>query len=162
MSIKQKSWKETTTKEKITGVAVMVLVVLFASKVITGFGKQKQEPQVGTQQTQTEGVRKQSPIEQETGKYLDYSYTILRKEGEPISVISFQPFLARDDTILIGAMREIIKQIYGENRLKKMTPTVVNKDGTNLLMFEGIEKNYYFLIVKEDTGEVHSFSLWDK
>ena len=29
-------------------------------------------------------------------------------------------------------------------------------------MFEGTDKDYYFLLVKEDTGEVHSMSFWSE
>ena len=95
------------------------------------------------------------------GKLLDrYGYSILQKKEEDKFVAVFEPFLPRQDAIVIGAMIELINQIYGKHKVKTLTPSIVEKNGMNTFMFGGIDGNYFFLPVKEDTGEVNSFIFW--
>jgi len=68
--------------------------------------------------------------------------------------------LPRNDAIVIGAMVDLIKKIYGKPKIVDLTPRIIRRRGINLFQFEGIDYNYLFLLIKQDTGEVHSFSLW--
>ena len=101
-------------------------------------------------------------VQQIQGVYMDYNYTILYQQGTSKYVATFQPFLPRNDAIVIGAMIELINQAYGKHTGKNLLPQPVSRNGVNLLVFEGIDKNYYFLLIKEDTGEIHSMSFWSE
>ena len=68
--------------------------------------------------------------------------------------------MPRNDAIVIGAMVDLIKKIYGKPKIVDLTPRIIRRRGINLFQFEGIDYNYLFLLIKQDTGEVHSFSLW--
>ena len=90
--------------------------------------------------------------------YFDFSYT---REGTQYAVV-FTPVLPRDDSTLIGAMLEVINTIYGKHKVTNITPQLVDRYGTNLIKFDGINENFYFLLVKEYSGEVSGFSLWSE
>lgn len=93
-----------------------------------------------------------------SGRYLNSNYTYTQKSGVVAAV--FKPFLPRDDTILIGAMLELVMQIYGKHQITDLKPNIVNRNGRNLIRFHGLGYDYFFLIVKQDTGEVNGFSMW--
>lgn len=88
--------------------------------------------------------------------YYDFSYT---KEGTQYAVV-FTPVLPRDDSTVIGAMLEVINTIYRKHKVTNLTPQLIDRYGTNLIKFEGSNGDFYFLLVKEYTGEVSGFSLW--
>ena len=92
------------------------------------------------------------------GKYGRHTYTYLR-DGDRYAV-TFRPFLPRDDGIVIGAMLEVINNVYGKHLGVDLTPELVPREGANLVRFKGKKHYYYFLLIKEDTGEVHSFMMW--
>lgn len=94
------------------------------------------------------------------GAYLDYEYEILKQEGEAQTVVSFTPFLAQNEGILKGAMIKVMTDIYGKHNLVDLEPKLTQRNGTGLIYYVGEDYNYYFLIIKEDTGEVHSFTTW--
>lgn len=93
-----------------------------------------------------------------SGRYLNSNYTYTQKGGMVVAV--FKPFLPRDDTILIGAMLELVIQTYGKHQITNLKPNIVSRNGRNLIHFQGIGYDYFFLIVKQDTGEVNGFSMW--
>jgi hypothetical protein len=93
-----------------------------------------------------------------TGLYLNYRY-VYQTSGNRTAV-SFKPMLPRDDAIVIGAMIEVLKVVYGKHIVVNLIPSLVEKRGTNVIRFEGTEVDYFFLLVKENTGEVNSFSMW--
>lgn len=95
-----------------------------------------------------------------TGTYLDYEYEIIQQEGEEQTVVSFTPFLAQNDGVLKGAMIKVMSDIYGKHNLIDLEPKLVERNGTGLIYYVGEEYNYYFLIIKEDIGEIHSFTTW--
>lgn len=90
------------------------------------------------------------------GQYLSYKY-FYAKEGDQMAV-HFSPFLPRNDATVIGAMKDVISTIYGE-RVVDATPSIVTRRGTNLIKLKGDRYSYLFLLIKEDTGEVHSFGI---
>jgi uncharacterized protein YgiM (DUF1202 family) len=110
--------------------------------------------------TAEEGYIKNTTQEGTEGrsKYLNYNYFWCKSEGKV--AVTFSPFLPRDDTVVIGAMLDVIGKVYGKHRVTDLNPKVVSRGGTNVVLFSGITEDYLFLIFKEDTGEVHSFTLW--
>lgn len=96
-----------------------------------------------------------------SGVYLDrYNYEIISAEDDSRYAVSFDPFLPLNDTIMIGAMIETITQVYGKHRLADLEPKLVQRNGIGLIYFEGVDYDYYFSIVKEDTGDINSFTMW--
>ncbi len=93
-----------------------------------------------------------------SGKYSKYNYTYTENDGVVITL--FKPFLPRDDTILIGAMLEMVNKVYGKHQISNLKPSIVNKGGRSLIQFQGKGYNYLFLIVKQDSGEVNGLSMW--
>lgn len=92
------------------------------------------------------------------GKYLQYDYWWMTSNGKTVAIYS--PFLPRNDTIVIGAMFDLINTVYGEHKIVDQNPQLVYRNGTNVVLFKGVKKDYLFLIIKEDTGEVNSLTLW--
>lgn len=141
----------------LSGVAGLAIVTSNTSSTKTA--NKKISP---TSTEKIEAPTSTGDFQQVQGTYMDYNYTILYQQGESKYVVTFQPFLPRDDTIVTGAMLEAINKIFGKTTIKDLAPQVVSRNGTNLIEFTGTDKNYYFLLVKEDTGEVHSMSFWSE
>jgi hypothetical protein len=55
-----------------------------------------------------------------SGKYMKHHYTYTQKDAATIAV--FNPRLPRNDTVLIGAMLELIQKRYGKNQVKDLKP----------------------------------------
>jgi hypothetical protein len=92
------------------------------------------------------------------GRYLKHNYTYTQKDK--IIAATFKPFLPRDDTILIGAMLELVNNVYGKHQIKDLKPNIVKRNGQNLIRFQGVGYDYIFLIIKQDSGEVNGLSMW--
>jgi len=93
-----------------------------------------------------------------SGRYLKHDYTYSQKDG--MVAATFKPILPRDDTIVIGAMLELVIRVYGKHQITNLKPDIVNRNGSNLIRFHGVGYDYLFLIIKQDTGEVHGLSMW--
>lgn len=93
-----------------------------------------------------------------SGRYLNSNYTYTQK-GKLVAA-AFDPFLPRDDTILIGAMFELVMRVYGKHQITDLKPNIVDRNGRKLIRFHGLGYDYFFFIVKQDTGEVNGFSMW--
>ena len=110
--------------------------------------------------TGSKGYYKKYKMNEGDEYYLDYYYHWKKMNGKYIAL--FNPFLPRDDATVIGAMLNMLNNIYGKNKLADLYPTIVNRNGVNVLKFRGISKDYLFLIMKEDSGEVYSITLWSE
>lgn len=89
-----------------------------------------------------------------TGFYLDYKFTIMKKDTETKIVALFQPkMIPRNDEIFIGATRKVIEQAYNETTSKEPFP--VGK----AIFFPCSSGAYAVIPIKEDTGEVHSLVI---
>ena len=110
------------------------------------------------QLTAPEGFTKISSGKEGKGKFMDYDYFWFRQEGKIIAI--FSPFLPRNDTIVIGAMFDVIARTYGKHRVTNLNPEIVSRGGMNVIRFKGVSEDYLFSIIKEDTGEVHTLILW--
>lgn len=93
-----------------------------------------------------------------SGKYMKHTYSF-QKQGEKYAVI-FKPALPRNDTVLTGAMLELINKVFGKHQIVDLKPKLVPRGNANLILFEGIKNNYFFLLIKQDSGEVNGFSMW--
>lgn len=99
-----------------------------------------------------------SKITEGSGSYSFYNFTYQRDSNQ--YAVVFSPPLPRDDATVIGAMLESINTIYGKNNVADLSPQLVPRSGTNLIKFEGRIEDFYFLLIKDYSGEVNGFSLW--
>lgn len=153
---KQENTNEPKKKSRISLIGVLVIAfIIFILAWIGSFSTEDSNSSNQTQQSQRETAVKQ-------GKFLEYNYTIIQEGGGNRYTATFTPFLPRDDMVIKGMMFEIVKQIYGKNTVRDLQPKIVERNGQNLLLLEGVKTNYLFLLVKEDTGEVHSFVFWNE
>ena len=98
-------------------------------------------------------------LESKSGKYLDYDYLYMEKDNK--IVVTFpNKFLPRNDEIVVGAIKNIISISYNETISDNSNPILENRNGINLIKFNGKKSVYYVQLIKEDTGEINSFTLW--
>ncbi len=81
------------------------------------------------------------------------------EEGKT-KIARFDPLLPRDDGVLLGAISKVTSVEFGGDIIGNTKPTLEFRDGKNLLLFTTPSGKYYYLIFKEDTGEIWSFSFW--
>lgn len=93
------------------------------------------------------------------GKYLDYEYVYMEKENKIVFLFP-NKFLPRNDAIVVGAIKHIIDIAYNESLAVNSKPSLENRNGINLIKFNGNGSNYFVQIIKEDTGEVQSLVIW--
>ncbi|MDQ3019977.1 MAG: hypothetical protein M3R36_05320 [Bacteroidota bacterium] len=94
-----------------------------------------------------------------TDNYLGYEYVLMSKDNK--SVVLFpKNFLPRNDVILVGAIKSVISKVYDETIPESSKATLENRNGMNLLKLKGKNSDYYVQLIKEDTGEIHTFILW--
>jgi len=98
-------------------------------------------------------------LKSNSGKYLDYDYVYMDKDNR--IVVTFpNKFLPRNDEIVVGAIKNLIFIAYNETIPDNSNPTLENRNGINFIKFNGKKSVYYVQLIKEDTGEVNSFTLW--
>lgn len=97
--------------------------------------------------------------ESKSGKYLNYDYVYMEKDNK--IVVTFpSKFLPRNDGIVVGAIKYFITIAYNETISDNSNPSLENRNGINLIKLNGKKSIYYVQLIKEDTGEVNSFTLW--
>ena len=94
------------------------------------------------------------------GDFMDYHYAIAKREDAEEYAAVFSPFLPSNDAILTGAMFSVMTEIYGKHNLTDLKPEFVPRKGVNHVRFKGTNGYYYFLPIKQDTGEIHTFKFW--
>lgn len=153
----EKYTEETSKKRgvsrRVSGILFILFILVIFGLVIGGLG--------GLNEGQQKQEQKEEIITKQ-GKFLNYSYTIIAQREGGKYAATFSPFLPRNDGIVTSAMFEIINQMYGKHNIQNLQPKIVEKDGNNTFLVEGIKVNYFFLPIKEDTGEVHSFIFWSE
>lgn len=172
-SVFQKIFKDKATRGKLSlyfGGAVVLFFVLFG---VTASPVQKDKNLISTkqvnqevvQQKQIEAIQKtqESIITSMSGMYEQYNYIIIGKENEKEKVATFQPFLSRNDSVVLGAIHKVTSQVFGNDILGDVKPTLEElSSGANAIFFDTPSGKYYYLLSKEDTGEVNGFSFWKK
>lgn len=68
-----------------------------------------------------------------------------------------EKILPRDDTIVVGAIRDVIRRAYNEEAIG--SPSLKQHRGFNKIHLEGKKSDFYVNPVKQDTGEVHSLVI---
>lgn len=109
------------------------------------------QTKVSTNQVSTE-------VKSFSGAVLGYDYEVLYNETEQRYVANFSPFLPRNDDTLQTVMSALVEQVYGETNLSE--PELVEKNNINLINTNSNSASYYFMPIKEDTGEIHSLVFW--
>lgn len=132
------------------------LLVLFAFSVVA---MNKVQSEVKTE-TNTNTTTQEADVRGTSGVYLNYNYRIIYSPSDSRYTATFSPFLPANDITVKGAMAELINETYGKHMVTDLNPQIVSREGTNLIKFTGTKGDYYFLLVKEDTGEVHSLVYW--
>jgi len=75
-------------------------------------------------------------------------------------IVTFSPYLPRNDNVVTQAMLDLMNKVYGYDRFRDESPGTVNMAGQNVIIFSGKIGTYYFLILKDITGEVAGWSMW--
>lgn len=109
-----------------------------------------------------EKQKEQQVEEVRSGIFMKYKYTIGKEVKSSRYLATFDPFLPRNDGVITAAMLELINQTYGKHKVSDLRPQIVEKGGTNVFLLQGVGVRYYFLPIKEDTGEAHSFVFWSE
>jgi len=98
------------------------------------------------------------------GDHDGYSYWYVEPgEGrDGMFVGGFEPFLPRNDAVLVSMLRHLVQKAYGWKVAERLDETahLEPRDGRNLIALWGVQSKYLFGILKEDTGEVNSFMMW--
>lgn len=164
MENKPSNKKTPTKKDWVASVFILIIFFLLlntiASKMkpnnkeISSYSKKTEQISETKQKENSEAILKEGQILNK------YNYTLGRKAGEKRFTAIFNPFLPRNDTILMSAMYKLINQAFGENIVDNQEPRLVSRDGVNLIMLESTNGNYLFMLFKENTGEVNGLVFW--
>lgn len=91
------------------------------------------------------------------GKYMDYHY-YYKIEGDTTVALFAKRYLPRDDTIVVGAIRDVIQRAY-QDRTSGAPYLVETGTSGKAIRIDGAKYGYVVLPIKEDTGEVHSLTI---
>jgi len=89
-------------------------------------------------------------------EYNGYPYSYER-EGDTTVAMFMNRLLPRDDTIVVGAIRDVIRRAYNEET--HGAPYLVDTSTTRGIRVDGAKNGYIVVPVKEDTGEIHSLTI---
>lgn len=82
-----------------------------------------------------------------------------QRTGERVAATFAPRMLPRNDAVVIGAMRHVAMNSFNADLSDAQPELVPSAMGVNVLRFVSAGKVYDFTIIKEDTGEVHSFVI---
>jgi len=99
-------------------------------------------------------------VQAKQGKYLTYSYTSLYKADDKRYAATFSPFLPRNDDVVVGMMKQLVNDTYGSGKLTAAAPQISQREGQSYIALQGTDGIYYFLLIKDDTGEVNSMAYF--
>lgn len=172
----RKEWKDLSSKEKTQGVVSLLVVALFVIGAGSYMLRNSESDPTNTETSRSSSslqvADSSSPTKQnsssvddgstttKSGTYGQYQYLIIQKSGEKRMASTFQPFLPRDDSVVLGAMKKVASDAYGGDVLGDSTPRIETLGDKNYIVFTTNSGKYYFLPIKEDTGEVHSIGFW--
>jgi hypothetical protein len=91
------------------------------------------------------------------GEYEGFHY-YYKTEGDTTVALFAKRFLPRDDTIVVGAIRDVIRRVYQEKT--SGAPYLVDSGSSGkAIRIDGIKNGYLVVPIKEDTGEIHSLTI---
>jgi hypothetical protein len=94
-------------------------------------------------------------------KYGTYSYTY-KLEGNTAAAAFMPRFLPRDDKIVVGAIRDVIRHAFKEETYGApylVDTTTGSGVAVRAVRVDGVKNGFVIVPVKEDTGEVHSLTI---
>lgn len=94
-------------------------------------------------------------------EYNGYPYSY-KREGDTTVAMFVKRFLPRDDTIVVGAIRDVIRRAYKEETHGApylVDATTTGGTATRGIRVDGAKNGYVVIPVKEDTGEIHSLTI---
>ena len=56
-------------------------------------------------------------------------------------------------------MKQLVTDTYGSAKVTNAAPQIVDRNGQSYIALQGTDSVYYFLLIKDDTGEVNSMGL---
>lgn len=107
-------------------------------------------------QNSLQNINQSESADMNEARFENYNYNY-KKEGEKTVAMFPEKFLPRDDKVVVGAIRDVIKRAYNDNVTS--SPSLKNRGGVNKIFIESKKSDYYVTLVKEDTGEVHSLII---
>jgi hypothetical protein len=92
-----------------------------------------------------------------SGMWNNYAYTYSsRKSNE--TIVTFNPFLPRDDQIVVAAIRHLSRELLSTN-IDAAEPFIADRRGQSVIAFQDGIWRVSFLPIKETTGDVHSIVM---
>lgn len=94
-------------------------------------------------------------------EYNGYPYSY-KREGDTTVAMFVKRFLPRDDTIVVGAIRDVIRHAYKEETYGApylVDATTTGGTAARGIRVDGAKNGYVVVPVKEDTGEIHSLTI---
>lgn len=96
-----------------------------------------------------------------SGKYADYEFTY-KKSGDQVVALFMSPMLPRNDSIVVSAARAVIESGYQEKTSgsPRLVTWSVQGKAVNAIKLLGERHSFVVVPIKEDTGEIHTLSIW--
>lgn len=93
-------------------------------------------------------------------RFGDYTYYYTR-QNETVVALFTEKFLPRNDTVVVGAIRDVIRkafkeEVYGKPQLVDTTANATQIRGIRL---DGPKHGFITIPMKEDNGQVHSLTI---
>ena len=141
-------------------IALFFIPLSIATSMLTGACKQSSAPlpsnTVVTEKATATPIPASSPSEEIKADYKGYPYSF-KREGDKTVALFVTRFLPRDDTIVTGAIRDVISRSYKDDA--GGAPRLVDWNASRAIRVDSKTKGYIVVPVKEDTGEIHSLVI---
>ena len=90
-----------------------------------------------------------------SGDWAGFHYTFRTEDGR--TVVTFRPFLPRDNETVVNAVRAVASTVYGED-LSRAEPSLERQNGITTIVLSQDYTTVWVVLLK-DAGEVHSVSM---
>lgn len=101
-----------------------------------------------------------SALNEKESEYKGYHY-FYKQDGDKTVALFTKRFLPRDDTIVVGAIRDVIRKAYKEETYGQpyVQNTTTGGVAVRGIRVGGSKHGYLVVPVKEDTGEINSLTI---
>lgn len=92
--------------------------------------------------------------------YKGYHY-FYKQDGNKTVALFAKRFLPRDDTIVVGAIRDVIRKVYKEETYGEpyVQNTTAGGTAVRAIRVDGSKYGYLVVPIKEDSGEINSLTI---
>lgn len=147
----------------LAGGLISIPVLIFAAVLISSSKRDPTYPVTSpeTRQNSTPSTDLPKTIEGEvTSEYKGYPYRF-KRDGNKTIALFVTRFLPRDDTIVTGAIRDVISRSYKDDATSAARLVDWNSGGTptRAIRIDSKTSGYVVIPVKEDSGEIHSLVI---